>query len=183
MELVIAMGKLRQIEKNVKEVNKRADLTQRDELKNLIIIIGAVIVIFLIFYVITTLINPKKEEESNQVVTETIQYEKILVGEMLNRDEKNYYVLVQNADNAYNELYSAYLQMYVTKKTGNAYYLIDLEDEFNKNYIADETKISGNDISKYQFNDTVLIKVNKNKLDKVYTGHDDIVGALEKLVK
>ena len=183
MVLVIAMGKIRQIEKKVKDVEKKDHLEQRGELKSLIMIIVSVIVIFLIFYVITTLINPKKELETNQVIPETIQYEKILVGEMLNRNEKNYYVLVQNEDNIYNDLYIMYLQMYAGKKSDNTYYLVDLADVFNKNYIAAETKVTGNDVSKYQFNDTSLIKISKNKLDKVYTGHETIVATLEKLIK
>ena len=183
MELVIAMGKLKQIEKNLKNVEKKESVSQRDELKNLIIVIVTVIVIFLVFYAITTLINPKKEIENSQVITETIQYEKILVGEILNRSETNYYVLVKNSSQPYNDLYDTYLQMFVTKDSDNTYYVADLEDAFNKGYYAETTNVSGNDVSKYQFNSSVLIKVKKNKLDKVYTEHDAIIAALEKLIK
>lgn len=183
MDLVIAMGRIKQFEKNVKKVANGEEKQQRNELKNLAFVILAVIVIFIVFTIITSLINPKKTVEPTTVIEETIQYDKILVGEILNRDETNYYVLVKNNDNVYNELYSSYLDIYVSENKDSNYYVVDLDDAFNKNYVADETKVSGNDISKYEFSNTTLIKIKKNKIDKVYASHETILTALEKLIK
>lgn len=177
------MGKLKQFEKKVKKAETKESKTQRDELKSLIIVILAVVIIFLVFYAITSLINPSSPVETPQVLEETIQYNEIMVGEILNRSENNYYVLVQNNDNVYNDLYATYLDIYVSDNDDYNYYVVDLDNAFNQNYLAEETKVSGKDVSKYQFSDTTLIKVKKSKIDKVYTTHDAILTALEKLIK
>ena len=90
---------------------------------------------------------------------------------------------MKDNDNSYNELYVAYLDKYISDNKDYNYYVADLADAFNQNYISDKTEVKGNDISNYKFNDTTLIKVKKNKVDKVYTSHDDIFGVLKGLVK
>ena len=176
------MGKMRQIEKNVKKEEKKNN-PQTSEIRSLLIIILAVIIIFLIFTAITTLVNPKKHTDATQVIEETVQYDKIIVGEILNRLEDNYYVLVLEKDNAYNELYKTYLDMYISKNKEQKYYTVDLNDAFNQSYLGEKTVVSGKDISKYSFNNSTLIKIKNNKIDKVYALHEDILDGLNKLIK
>ena len=84
-----------------------------NELKSLILIIVIVSAVFLIFYVITSLTSNKKSNTLDyEVKQETIQYEEILVGQALNQKEKEYYVLIKNEKNNYNDLYVYYLKKY-----------------------------------------------------------------------
>lgn len=174
------MGKTKQVKKNIEKNHEQASSISKNELKSFIIVIAIVIIIFLAFYGITLLIHQDEEQLDNEVVQETIQYSEILVGQILNRNQKEYYVLVKEQENVYNELYSQYLDLY--SSNDGIYYTVDLNHAFNQNYISDSTLVKGKEVSQFQFSDTTLIKVKNKKIDKVYSTHEEIVAALEKLV-
>lgn len=144
---------------------------------------GVVVAVFAIFYGITAFINSRPEKEESEVVSETIQYKEILVGQMLNRIENNYYVLVEAAEDVYNDLYITYLETYISGNEDANYYTVNLEDVLNQHYLGDATIVKGQNISEYRFSETTLVQVKKGKIAKVYTTQDEILSALKKLVK
>lgn len=176
------MGKIKLIKKNVDKQQNKESLLQRSELKNLIILVLVIVAIFFIFYGITAIIDPGNKQNDPEVVEETIQYNEIMVGQILNRSDKSYYVLVINNENEYNGLYESYLDMYVSKNKDGNYYTVDLDNAFNRKYRGDSTLVKGNDISSFKFSDTTLLKIKNQKIDKVYAEKDEIVTALKKEV-
>lgn len=151
-----------------------------NELKNLLILIAIVIAIFVIFYGLTVLIDSKPKKESNQIVSETIQYTEILAGQILNMNDNNYFVLVVNENNAYNDLYEQFLLNKALNNNKFLYYKVDLNNPLNSNYVSEKTEVKGNDVSKYKFSDTVLLEVKDKKLNKVYKEYDEIEKVLNK---
>lgn len=152
------------------------------ELRSLVILIVIVSLIFLIFYGITLLVNKdESEKDAADILQETIQYDEVLIGQVLNRDKKTYYVLIENANNNYNDLYLAYLNNYVSSNTNEKYYTVDLSSAFNLAYVGDVTTVYKDDFFNSKFADTTLIKVKNKKINKVYTTHDEIINLLKTL--
>lgn len=176
------MGKIKLIMKNVNSKQNKESVLQQSEIKNLIIIVLIIVAIFFIFYGITAIIDPGNKPKNPEIVEETIQYNEIMVGQILNRSDKNYYVLVINNENEYNGLYESYLDMYVSKNKDGKYYTVDLDNAFNQKYRGESTLLKGNDVSLFKFSDTTLIKIKNQKIDKVYAEKDEIVTALKKEV-
>lgn len=174
------MGKTRQIKKNVEKTQGQEQIIKRNELKTFAFVIIVVAVIFLVFYGITLLVKPGEVKKETGILQENIQYNEIMVGQILNRKDKEYFVLLKESDNLNNALYLDYLEIYSNDK--GIYYTANLNHSFNQNYISDLTEVKGQDVSKFKFNDTTLIKIKDNKVNKVYTTHDEIVAALEKLI-
>ena len=91
--------------------NKSKKIESGNEIANFIKLIIVVTVFFLAFYLITLLIN-KEEEKENIETPATIQYDNILLGNILIQPNDNYYVLVTESDDINLGLYSTYISMY-----------------------------------------------------------------------
>lgn len=155
-----------------------------NELKSLILIIVIVSAVFLIFYVITSLTSNKKSNTLDyEVKQETIQYEEILVGQALNQKEKEYYVLIKNEKNNYNDLYVYYLKKYVSSNKNKKYYTVDLSNALNNAYVGDAQDINVKNFFNSKFNDTTLILVKNKKVSKVYSTDDEITKILKKVAE
>lgn len=160
----------RQIKSDV-TVNDTMDMKRA--LKFLAIVLGVCAITLLLSSIIS---NSKK----NNIDTE-IQYEKILVGEILTRNETEYYVLaLTSQDEKYNN-YSDFLQYY-EKEDEMMIYSVDLDSIFNKNSMGEEFKITGNDVSTYKFKSSALLKIKEGSLVKSFTG-DKILEELKLLNK
>lgn len=181
MDLVINMKKTKYEKSSSSGPNQKSTIMSGNELKSLIVLIAIVSVIFLVFYGITLLVDKKEPTQENGVVQETIQYDEILVGQILNRDEKEYYVLIKNSDNHYNDLYAMYLKKTISGSENIKYYTVDLSSAFNASYCGESTVVEKGDFYNSKFADTTLIKIKNKKISKVYSTHDDILAILEQM--
>ena len=163
------------------EENTKNSVINKNELLSLIKIVAIVSIVLLVFYFITVLVDKKltKDSYKSNDSAAVIQYEKIMIGEILNRKEGSYYVLVEKEDDSYVTLYKQYLS------SGNIikYYTVDLDDVFNKASVSDKTKVEGNDPSQYKFSSTALLKIDNNKLAAVYYDQESITNYLDTLIK
>lgn len=159
-------------------------IVTNDELLKLIKIVGIVCLVLVLFYFITVLVTGTGENDNtNEDTTAVIQYKKILVGEILNRTDSEYLVLVEKEDDAYVDLYTQYFTSYSEESGSLNYYTVDLGEVFNQNNVADETVVEGNDVQSYKFANTTLIKVKDGTLEGVYKDKDSIVSYLDSLMK
>lgn len=157
-----------------------------DEIRKLLIIIGAVCAVMLAFYFITSfVIKPKdeKKNESEETPTEqVIQYEQILMGELFNQNEDNYYVLAFVEDDPMLEVYTNYIKTYSEKEDAAKIYRVNLSDDMNKQYLGDENYIEGSNISKIKLKGTTLIRITNHNITTSYTDFDAIVGKFTRLI-
>lgn len=169
--------------KNIKKGTN--EIVSNNELTNLIKVVVIVCAFLLVFYFITVLVkkNQKKTSTADTNVQATIQYSKIMVGEILNRSESDYFVLVQKEDDSYIDLYNSYLSIYSSKENALKTYTVDLSDIFNSNNIGEENVVSGNNVSEYKFANTTLLKISNGSLVEVYDSSDSISSYLESLIK
>lgn len=178
------MSKTKQISK-AKQVNNKKqnsnNIATGNEMLNLFKIVLIVCAVLIVFYFITLFVNDSGKTDdysSNNVAS--IQYDKILVGQILNRNEDEYYVLVEKENDQYLELYNYYLSSYEGESKGLKYYKVDLSDVFNRNYVGEKTLLDG-DISSFRFSDTTLLKIKNGVLTKIYDNREAIVSYLENL--
>ena len=175
MYLVITMGKAKT------KKNNDNTIMEGNELKSLIIIIIIVSVVFLAFYGITALTSKKKTAGSEyEVKSETIQYDEIMVGQILNQKEKEYYVLLKNENNHYNDLYTYYLKKYSSKKS-KKYYTVDLSNALNSSYVGDSTNVNTKSFFNSKFGNTTLILIKNKEVNKVYSTDEQITEVLKKI--
>lgn len=152
-----------------------------DEIRKLLIIIGAVCAVMLAFYFITeVVVNNKKKEENNDkkpaVVDPVIQYEEILMGSILNQAEADYYVLAYDPEDPMLSIYNNYISSYKGSDEPLKVYKVDLSKDYNKSYLAEESYLTGTDVSAVKVKGTTLIRVSEKSVYKSFEGKDAIIG-------
>lgn len=163
---------------SVKKTEKKNNTVMSNtEIKNLLKIVLIICGVLLVFYFITDLVQNNKDADKSSDTTAVIQYNKILVGEILNRSEDEYYVLVEQENDSYVELYKQYLDN-ASKKI---YYTVDLTEVFNQSSVGEETLVEGNEVDNYKFANTTLIKFTNGSLNGVFKNQDEIVEHLKSL--
>lgn len=176
------MIKLRKIkQKKIKQ--QPITLDDNYQAKNMFIIIIVIAVLLVPLYFITNLVigkDTKSESKSTNTKEVEIQTEKILVGQLLNRNKSEYYVLADKRDNKMSTLFDNYLNDYKKKEDHLEVYKIDLDDGLNKGYIDEETNIT-DDLKELKLSDTTLFKIVDGKIDSYYVGNDDVVKALKEI--
>lgn len=159
-----------------------ADLDNQFELKKLIIIVGVMLVSLLICYFIVDFIIAKRSTKKtvvNSGETAVIQYDEIIVGQLLDRSYDDYYVLATT-----NSKLSDF-QSYTSKLDGEnnnpKLYTIDLDSAFNKKYLKDDSNLNVDDIKDIRFSKTTLLHIKDHKIDDSSDDLSDIIEILEDL--
>lgn len=157
-----------------------------DEIRKLLIIIGAVCAVMLSFYFITEFVVKNKKGADNKPndqinIEPDIQYENILMGSLFKQNGSEYYVLAYDEEDILTEIYNQYISTY-TKKEGHLnFYKVNLSSDYNKGYIAEESYLSGNDVTKIRVKETTLIRIKDGKIYKTYEGYENIKNKLKSL--
>lgn len=166
--------------------NKKQEIIEKDSysLKSFLLIILVLVIILGIFYLITTLVvkpvNPTDNDNGVTIIDET----KITLNNLLNRKEKEYYVLAtkenNNTQTNYQTLYNNYINEYKKQEGVLTFYNVNLDDALNKGYISDKLNIS-NDLSELKVNDDILFKIKDNKIEEYFAGSKNILKQLSTL--
>lgn len=134
--------------------------------------IAAVVILFIgIIYFITALITGEIsfKKETKPVTEVKIQYDEIIAGEVLNRSEKEYYVLTLNFTNDYASAIMNSADNYAASSNVKIYN-VDLDKAFNNAILAGEEKYetTPSKISKLKVknNEITLLKIKDGKVTK-----------------
>lgn len=180
---VASNTKMENTDKNKKIKEKL--LVENNEFTNLIKIVLIVTGIFLAFYLLTYLItsNSENKKDDKDETEVTIQYDEILMSNLLKQSNSEYYVLAYDAEDVYYDAYNTYLTSYSSKTNALRVYTSILSIGFNKPYYdADsESKTDVSSIEELKLNSSSLIKVKDGKIESVYQGHDAIISQLKSL--
>lgn len=154
-------------------------------IKNIIKIMVILFILFGLFYLITYfLVKDRKIETPTQ--ESVIDSSKIVLGQLLNRSEKEYFVLATKSDDSnysrtnYMDLYNNYINVYSQKDEALSFYYVDLNNALNKKYYSEELNIT-EEISNMKLNDDVLFRIKDGKINKTYVGKDKIIDKLSAL--
>lgn len=174
--------------KKISQKNKNSIISTDNEMLKLIILIIVVALVFAIFYVITLFVT-KKDNDTAEVGTDesteaTIQYQKILAGNILSQSSSEYYVLVYFNDNNYVDLYKNYLTYYSTKvENALPYYFVDMDEVFNSSFISDNSNLNVSNAKDLKFSQTALLRIKNNTVVSSYEGNEQITGKLGRMTK
>lgn len=162
--------------------NLKGKVNGNDEVSKLIKIIISVVVIYLGFFILTKVSIDKKikdNKEKEDLIEAEIQFEEIILGNLLEQKESEYYVLVTFEDDVYNPLYNNYFISYLGKENALQKYNVNINNAFNKKHITDKTD---SDIENLMFKETTLLKIKYKKIHKIYEGREKIIEHLKKLI-
>ena len=149
-------------------------------------IIIAVTAIFLLFYLITYVVESgnKNKNQDNDETEVTIQYDEILISNLLEQPNKEYFVLAYDENDQYFTAYNTYLSTYKTKTGALRYYTSIISNGFNKIYY-DKDADSKPNVSKlrdFKLNKSTLFRITDCKITKTNEGHDAIITYLNSLI-
>ena len=166
---------------------KKSNLSNNEFVKLLQLIL-IVTGIFLAFYLVTWLFtdNSDKNEKEEEKPEVSIQYDEILMSNLLKQKDLEYYVLAYDAEDKYYDSYNMYINTYSTQKDAKRVYTSVLSNGFKKKFYDKELKesvIDAADISKLKLKDTSLIRVRRGTIRNVYEGHEEIINFLSTLGK
>lgn len=149
--------------------------------KNLIIVITIISVVLIGFYFITKIVISNQKEEK-YVSESVIKSDVIIFGQMLNRSENEYYVLAYNDKSNLKNIYNNYIKTYSQKDDSLKVYKININDEFNKKFIANKNNIT-DDINSLTIKDEVLFKIKEGKIESYKIGSSEISTTLKEISK
>ena len=173
------------MKKAVKKVKKQQTITKKTkneitELRKLAYIFGSLVLIFLIFYGIAYLKLSNKENKKEEVV-KYIQYEEILINNILNQNKNEYYVLMYNNKEDYEKYYFYYVKKYSSKENTLFTYLIDINNSFNSMYKNDTSNLNVTNINELKVKEDALLKISNGTIVEVHEGMDNISNYLNNL--
>lgn len=166
--------------KNVKNI-KQNTYNNDTEISKLIKLIIVVSLIVLIFYGLTVLVNQEKEVE-NPDTPASIQYDEILIGNVLKQPNEEYYVMIYDDEDYDTSLYSTYLNLYKQKDEAIRIYTSQLNNPLNQNFKAEESNLDISDISDLKIQSSTLLKINNGKIEEFYEG-EELVEYLKEISK
>ena len=156
------------------------EISTVDEGSRLFKIIVIILILFAIFYFLTG--NKRNNKIDNTPVTAVIQYDKIMIGEILNQSPLEYYVLLNKNDDPYQSLYDSYITTYKNEGDHLDIYTVDLDDSFNKKYLSEEENLQPEKISDFRIHNKALLKITNHKITNVYQD-DAIASELKELAQ
>ncbi len=150
-----------------------------DEVSKLIKITIVIVVIFLAFYFITKIGIDRNKKNNLEMNDTQIQFEEILVGNILNEKDEDYYVLIKFEDDIYLPLYNDYFEEYHIIEDSLRKYSVNINNLFNKQSIGEELSLKN---GKYKFKESTLLKIKQNQIVEYYEGKESIVKYLKKII-
>lgn len=170
-----------------KQSIKKTTMTKNDsEITKLVKIVLIVTAIMVIFYGITLLVTKNRSSNSSSENSHNekavIQYDDIMIGTMLNKNDDWYYVLIKEDEDNRMAEYETLMKLIASKEDAPKIYTANLTDSFNKKYLAKEANESS-DMSEFRVTGTTLVEIKDGQIANIYSNHDDIKGELDALAK
>ena len=128
-----------------------------------------IMIIIVAFYFITILVLDRKKAKEQENIYTAIQYDEIIVGNIYNQKEDEYYVLATMKSDSNAPSYVTNLENYAKTENALKTYTINLDSGFNKKYVAEESDFT----SKYPiFSTSTLVKVSNKEIKETYEGKE-----------
>lgn len=142
-------------------------------------VVGALVVFGLVFAFFNGELFKKKEKEQ-----ETVQYAEIMAGNIFNRGEEEFYVLLYKYDGDNDKYFSGIYNTYEYKGKDIKMYKVNLSSGLNKAYLTeDAASVNVSDGTSLKVVDGTLLRVNNGKVVESYFGRDKVEPQLSELLK
>jgi len=152
---------------------------EQKEIRSFVRILTVILVIFLGLYIYGSIKGDNKNKIERTNKAGTVNYETLIVGTMLSKPDKEYYVLAFDSNSLDNNYIVTLANSYKSSTKALPVYTIDLSSEFNKSYVASESAYDKEDLSLIKFKSTTLVKVVDGKISKFIEDEDTIIKELK----
>lgn len=127
-------------------------------------IIGIVIGTIVVFYIISMIIGGNFNLGGDKKTTPAeIQYQNIIAGTAFNQSPSEYYVLFYNTNGDDANAITSLLSNYQYSLNYIPYYIVDLNDGFNKSYISKTSNNAATKASELKIRGTTLMKISNGQ--------------------
>lgn len=164
-------GKVGVSSKKKNEKHQEAKTVKRgrpDEVTKLVEVVLILLAIFAAFYLITYWVTNAKKSTPNTgdtgIDNTVIQYDEILLGNLLDQNKDEYYVLVMSKGEIKDKAFGTEIQTYKAKEGSLRLYTANLDDIFNKPYRSDSSRFDTEAVSEVRVRTTTLIKVKDQRI-------------------
>lgn len=165
--------------KKVKQEKYRSE-EQMEIIRFIRILIIVVVLILGIYFITEIFIKEDSKNNENEITEGKINYDKILIGSILNKPEKEYYVLIYNSENLRAAYYSGIASKYLQNKEHLRVYYADLNNKLNQDFYDQENvNLNVSDIKDLKVGDVALIKVKDGKIIKAIGTEEEIAEELK----
>lgn len=153
--------------------------------------IGLGVLIFLVLvYLLTAIITGEikftKYKYAYRPTISQLQYEEITKGQILNRDDKEYYVLLFDFEDSNSILYLYLRDSYMEKEKSFNMYTVDIKKEFNTSLVVtgdEKYKEKPTNINELKVNDDVtLLKIKNGKVTERIEFKEKVLESLRKMI-
>lgn len=166
----------RRINKNVKS---DIDINENDNVfKFITTIVGIILILVATYFIIgiffTKEIDFKKEEETEEKTEATIDNDTITAGQIFNKSDESYYVLVYDVDSKLTNL-ATFVSVYKSSENSLPIYVVDSGNSINSKFIV--KKNSNKNPSSYsdlKIKAPTLIKIENKKVTNYVEDEDKI---------
>lgn len=156
-------------------------MNEKYDIQTIVKYIIIVLVIVGVFYVITIFVSDNKQQtKSNESEEAIIQYETILISDIFNQTENEYYVLIKDNKDVSVDSYLSTITTYKSKENATKFYYSDLNSAFNKKYIGE---INSFEKENFKIKTTVLLKIKDKEINEYYQTKDEISNKLQQISK
>ena len=159
--------------------NKYVTEEQKEVKKFLILILGLVIIIIGIYFFtrafVTKDLNKSKDSDSYSYTAGSINDNVAIVGTMLSRPEKEYYIVAFSNEDFNLSYYNTIISKYSEQENALKVYYLDLDNALNKNYVAtndEDFSTKFTDLENLKFGEFTLLKIKNGKVTKFITNVD-----------
>ena len=148
------------------------------------IMIGVILVLALTYFVTALSTGELKFGKDKGEIKEevNIQYEEIIAGQILNRSQDEYYVLLFNFTDVFASYYLSLKDSYIMNDNSLPFYVVDLEKYVNQDILANDDyqyKVNINDIKDLKVVNPTLIKIKNHKIIENINGKENILKFFE----
>ena len=164
--------------KNKQKNYKITTTTELDYVRVVKITLG-VLLVFIVVYLVAAIasgeikLGNKKKDTTPEA---TIQYQEIIGGSMLNRVDKEYYVLLFDFSDEYSTYYQTLVKSYTSKDKSLPVYFVDLGKKINEDYkVPEEQKGKVIEYTDLRVEEVALVKVKDGKINGTYDGKDKVI--------
>lgn len=152
-----------------------------DEMASFVKTIVVVVVSFLVVFGLTILLSNLGVFDKGYTRPDTsstvISYEEILIGNVFNRVETEYYVVLDDFSDNMNNVY---LKQKISEYKTLPIYKVDMSKGINKNYLSDSSNYRANNVLDLKIKLPTLIKIVNGSNKGYFEGVENIVNELFK---
>lgn len=155
--------------------NKAKEIETDDKLMSAVKTVLGVLIVMVLMYLMMLGMEKLGVFEAGYTKPDSgetsISNEYIMVGEILNRRENNYYVLFDDYSNSY------ITDIYVNNLLSNSdirTYKVDVSKDGNSKYLSEDENKNATSISDLKINGLTLIRVNNGRIVDYISGSDEI---------